>query len=218
MDEESERGPGGGGCLVVSTAVEVAARDREVAGGLARDHRVRLAVIRTAIEAGQRDGDIARDKDPAALAHFVIATIAGLRVSARVTPPSAGLALAAPNPVLTVVLVLVLGVAGYVTHPVLRSRVFTLAPDAPTLVPAFSTSAFNVGITLTPMLGGAAIDAGLGHASVAWVGAGVGTLAVAATAWAAALARRASRAAADAAPVPALTAVSPPGVPTGRRR
>ncbi|MGW0547427.1 TetR/AcrR family transcriptional regulator [Streptomyces altiplanensis] len=86
IDEEFERGPGGGGCLVVNTAVEVAARDREVAGDLARDYQVRLAVIRTAIEAGQRDGDIARDKDPAALAHFVIATIAGLRISARVTP------------------------------------------------------------------------------------------------------------------------------------
>ncbi|MBT2395133.1 TetR/AcrR family transcriptional regulator [Streptomyces sp. ISL-100] len=86
IDEEFERGPEGRGCLVVNTAVEVAARDREVADDLARDYRLRLALIRAAIESGQRDGDIARDKDPAALAHFVIATIAGLKVSARVTP------------------------------------------------------------------------------------------------------------------------------------
>ncbi|MBT2488751.1 TetR/AcrR family transcriptional regulator [Streptomyces sp. ISL-96] len=86
IDEEFERDPEGRGCLVVNTAVEVAAREPEVADDLARDYRLRLAVIRAAIESGQRDGDIARDKDPAALAHFVIATIAGLKVSARVTP------------------------------------------------------------------------------------------------------------------------------------
>ncbi|MFF3337206.1 TetR/AcrR family transcriptional regulator [Streptomyces flavidovirens] len=94
IEEEFERGPEGPegvagtegrGCLVVNTAVEVAARDHEIAGDLTRDYRLRLAVIRAAIESGQRDGDIARDKDPTALAHFVIATIAGLKVSARVT-------------------------------------------------------------------------------------------------------------------------------------
>ncbi|MFE9395874.1 TetR/AcrR family transcriptional regulator [Streptomyces flavidovirens] len=97
IDEEFERGPEGSersegvagaegrGCLVVNTAVEVAARDHEIADDLTRDYRLRLAVIRAAIESGQRDGDIARDKDPTALAHFVIATIAGLKVSARVT-------------------------------------------------------------------------------------------------------------------------------------
>ncbi|WP_028814323.1 TetR/AcrR family transcriptional regulator [Streptomyces flavidovirens] len=101
IDEEFGRGPEGSegregvagtegaasgrGCLVVNTAVEVAARDHGIAGDLTRDYRLRLAVIRAAIESGQRDGDIARDKDPTALAHFVIATIAGLKVSARVT-------------------------------------------------------------------------------------------------------------------------------------
>ncbi|KOT99845.1 transcriptional regulator [Streptomyces rimosus subsp. pseudoverticillatus] len=71
------------GCLVVNTAVEVAARDQQVAGELARDYRVRLEVIRAAIASGQRDGDIAPDKDVTALAHLVIAAVGGLRVSAR---------------------------------------------------------------------------------------------------------------------------------------
>ncbi|KOG63954.1 transcriptional regulator [Streptomyces griseoflavus] len=71
------------GCLVVNTAVEVAARDQQVAGELARDYRLRLEVIRAAIASGQRDGDIAPDKDVTALAHLVIAAVGGLRVSAR---------------------------------------------------------------------------------------------------------------------------------------
>ncbi|WP_051338568.1 Cmx/CmrA family chloramphenicol efflux MFS transporter [Streptomyces flavidovirens] len=165
---------------------------------------------------------------PAVLSLYGVGGLIGMTIGGRVadraplrtlylgigalTLASAAVALAAPNLALTVVLVLVLGVAGYVTNPVLQSRVFTIAPDAPTLVPAVSTSAFNVGITLTPMLGGMAIDAGFGYTSVAWVGAGVGALGVAATAWAASLARRASRSVPDA----VLPAVSLPSVPTGR--
>ncbi|MEN8653489.1 Cmx/CmrA family chloramphenicol efflux MFS transporter [Streptomyces sp. 21So2-11] len=149
---------------------------------------------------------------PAVLSLYGVGALVGMALGGRVadahpirtlyfgvgglTVLSAALALAASNAAVTIGLVLLLGVAGYVTNPVLQSRVFTIAPDAPTLVPAVNTSAFNVGITLTPMLGGMAIDAGLGYASVAsvaWVGAGVGALGVAATAWAAALQRRAPR-------------------------
>ncbi|MCP2164516.1 Cmx/CmrA family chloramphenicol efflux MFS transporter [Goodfellowiella coeruleoviolacea] len=97
---------------------------------------------------------------------------------------SALLAVTAPHPVIAVVLIFLLGVAGYVTNPVLQSRVFVLAPDAPTLVGAVNTAAFNVGNTLAPMLGGMAISAGLGFASVAWVGAGLGALGLLAAAWA----------------------------------
>ncbi|KAA6214263.1 TetR/AcrR family transcriptional regulator [Streptomyces albofaciens JCM 4342] len=71
------------GCLVVNTAVEVAARDQQVAGELARDYRLRLEVIRAALASGQRVGDIDADKDVGALAHLVIAAVGGLRVSAR---------------------------------------------------------------------------------------------------------------------------------------
>ncbi|MDJ0461785.1 TetR/AcrR family transcriptional regulator [Streptomyces sp. H27-C3] len=85
IDEEFGRGRDGRGCLVVNTAVEAATREQGLKEDLARDYGVRLSVIRAAIESGQRDGDIARDKDALALAHFVIATVAGLRVSARVT-------------------------------------------------------------------------------------------------------------------------------------
>lgn len=104
---------------------------------------------------------------------------------------SALLALTATNLPATIALTFTLGLTGYLTNPVVQSRVFTLAPDAPTLAPAVNTSAFNVGITLTPMLGGLTIDAGYGYTSVAWVGAAVGALALLAALWAAMLQRRA---------------------------
>ncbi|MGK5544088.1 Cmx/CmrA family chloramphenicol efflux MFS transporter [Streptomyces sp. URMC 127] len=83
------------------------------------------------------------------------------------------LALAAHSAIAVTALVFLLGIAGYVTNPALQSRVFALAPDAPTLVGATNTAAFNVGNTVAPLLGGLAIDAGLGFTSVAWVGAGL---------------------------------------------
>ncbi|MFE7798552.1 hypothetical protein [Nocardia sp. NPDC057440] len=80
--------------------------------------------------------------------------------------------------------VFVLGIAGYVTNPVPQSRVFVVAPGAPTPVGATNTVAFNVGNTLAPILGGMAISAGLGFTSVAWVGAALGTAALVGTLWA----------------------------------
>ncbi|WKK26150.1 TetR/AcrR family transcriptional regulator [Streptomyces olivoreticuli] len=82
---EEECGPPGDrrGCLVVNTAVELAGRDAEVARDLERDYRRRLELLTGAIAEGQRAGDIDAGKDARALAHFVIAAIGGMRVSAR---------------------------------------------------------------------------------------------------------------------------------------
>ncbi|WEB40666.1 MFS transporter [Streptomyces yunnanensis] len=127
--------------------------------------------------------------------------------AALLTLASAALALAAADLPTTLALVLLLGFTAYLVNPVVQSRVFHLAADAPTLVPAVNTSAFNVGITLTPMLGGATIDAGLGYPSVAWVGAATGLLGLLAIAWAAALQRR-TRTAPAPLPVPPRTPAS----------
>ncbi|MYT33442.1 MULTISPECIES: Cmx/CmrA family chloramphenicol efflux MFS transporter [unclassified Streptomyces] len=143
---------------------------------------------------------------PAVLALYGIGGLIGITVGGRyadsaplrtlivgaalLTLASAALARTAAHLPVTLVLVPVLGFTAYLVNPVVQSRVFRLAPDAPTLVPAVNTSAFNVGITLTPMLGGLTIDAGLGLPSVAWVGAATGLLGLAATAWAATLERR----------------------------
>ncbi|MGI5350243.1 Cmx/CmrA family chloramphenicol efflux MFS transporter [Streptomyces sp. CA-250714] len=94
------------------------------------------------------------------------------------------LAVLAENTAVTIVLVFVLGFAGYITNPILQARVFGIAPGAPTLVGATNTSAFNVGNTLAPALGGIAISAGFGYASIAWVGAALGTVALFGALWA----------------------------------
>ncbi|MFC6878352.1 MULTISPECIES: TetR/AcrR family transcriptional regulator [Actinomadura] len=71
------------GCLVVNAMVELAPRDARVAAMLERDYAVRRDALEAAIESGRRAGEIAADRDAAGLAHFVIATVSGMRVAAR---------------------------------------------------------------------------------------------------------------------------------------
>ncbi|WP_411137331.1 TetR/AcrR family transcriptional regulator [Streptomyces sp. C10] len=83
IDEECADGADGRGCLVVNTCIEVSAHDPSVAASLEQDYGVRLEALRAVIESGQRDGGIAPGKDARTLAHLVIASVGGLRVSAR---------------------------------------------------------------------------------------------------------------------------------------
>ncbi|WP_328712418.1 Cmx/CmrA family chloramphenicol efflux MFS transporter [Nocardia salmonicida] len=95
------------------------------------------------------------------------------------TVAAAAIAVTAHSPAAMVVLVLLLGAFGFATNPALNTRVFTLADGAPTLAAATNYSAFNIGITVGPWLGGLAIGAGLGFTSVGWIGAGLGLAMVA---------------------------------------
>ncbi|MFD0362442.1 Cmx/CmrA family chloramphenicol efflux MFS transporter [Nocardia sp. GCM10030253] len=104
--------------------------------------------------------------------------------AAGMTIIAAGLALTADLPAPAIVLVFLLGAFGFATNPALNTRVFALAGAAPTLATATNYSAFNVGITLGPWLGGIAIGAGLGYASVGWIGAVMGIAMLATVAWA----------------------------------
>ncbi|WKX72303.1 TetR/AcrR family transcriptional regulator [Streptomyces sp. XD-27] len=88
VDEECGEGAdpwaaAGRGCLVVNTAVELSDRDPEIAEQLRRDYQVRFTALRAAFESARRDGDLVSGGDPGALAHFVIASVGGMRVSAR---------------------------------------------------------------------------------------------------------------------------------------
>ncbi|MFC4947759.1 Cmx/CmrA family chloramphenicol efflux MFS transporter [Pseudonocardia sp. GCM10023141] len=103
---------------------------------------------------------------------------------------SVALALTARFPVVVVVLVGVLGAFGFLTNPAVNTRVFALGEAAPTLAVSTNISAFNIGITVAPWLGGLAIGAGFGYPSVAWIGAGLGLAALATVLLAAALAHR----------------------------
>lgn len=87
------------------------------------------------------------------------------------------IALTADIAAAVIALVLVLGFAGFGTNPALNSRVFGIAPGAPTLAPAGNVSAFNVGISAGPWLAGVALTAGLGYSAVPWIGAGLGVCA-----------------------------------------
>ncbi len=57
------------------------------------------------------------------------------------------------------------------TGTALITRVLGLAPGAPTLAGAFSTTAFNLGATVGPWAGGLTLDAGLGYRGPVWVSA-----------------------------------------------
>jgi DHA1 family chloramphenicol resistance protein-like MFS transporter len=80
-------------------------------------------------------------------------------------------ALLAPVAVVAVTAIVLLGVVAFVVAAPLNARVFALAGAASTVASAATTVAFNVGNTIGPALGGAAIDAGLGYTAPAWLGA-----------------------------------------------
>lgn len=71
------------GCFVVNSMVELAPHEPAIADRLRQDQEIRLAALIAVIEAGQRAGEIAAEKDAESLARFVVATISGLRVLAR---------------------------------------------------------------------------------------------------------------------------------------
>jgi MFS transporter, DHA1 family, chloramphenicol resistance protein len=75
-------------------------------------------------------------------------------------------------------LVLLLGVAGFVLNPAIYGRVFTIAADAPTLAGATTVSAFQLGISLVPIMAGIALNAGAPITTVAWIGAGLAAVTI----------------------------------------
>jgi AcrR family transcriptional regulator len=71
------------GCFAVNTITERSSRDPEVDALLRADAERRIAAIRDVLAAGQRAGEVDRTKDPAVLANFIDATLAGIHVAAR---------------------------------------------------------------------------------------------------------------------------------------
>jgi MFS transporter, DHA1 family, chloramphenicol resistance protein len=81
------------------------------------------------------------------------------------------LAAAASVPAVLLGSAFLLGVAVFVAATPLNARVFQLAGPAPTLASAVNASAFNVGNTVGPWLGGLVISAGFGFRMPSTVGA-----------------------------------------------
>ncbi|WP_433411155.1 TetR/AcrR family transcriptional regulator [Microtetraspora malaysiensis] len=82
-EAENRRDGYGLGCLTVNTTMELAGRDPEIALMLDRNTEQRVVNLSAVIESGQVDGDISSTRDPAELARFVNAVIAGIRVAAQ---------------------------------------------------------------------------------------------------------------------------------------
>lgn len=80
-------------------------------------------------------------------------------------------AVAAVNPIATIVLLFLMGGFGFGTVPALQTRVMLYAEHAPTLASGANIAAFNLGNALGAFAGGLAITAGLGYASPIGVGA-----------------------------------------------
>ncbi|MFI8825014.1 Cmx/CmrA family chloramphenicol efflux MFS transporter [Streptomyces sp. NPDC053431] len=83
----------------------------------------------------------------------------------------------------TVGAVLAFGLAAFSINPALQAQVMREAGDAPTLATTTNTSAFNLGNTIGPWVGGSVIGAGLGYTAPVWSGAllavaGLGTAAL----------------------------------------
>lgn len=71
----------------------------------------------------------------------------------------------------TIVVLLLMGAAGFGSVPAMQMRVMTFADDAPTMASAANIGAFNLGNALGAWIGGLTITAGLGYTSSIWAGA-----------------------------------------------
>ena len=165
-----------------------------------RDREVWLAIAITALAAGgvfcafsylapllTDVAGLAEDWVPTVLGLFGVGALIGTMIGGRVadahlfgvllsgvlasTVLLAVLAVSASSPVAVVALAPALGFSSFFTAPALNARMFNVAAAAPVLAGATATSAFNLGNTGGPWLGGTVIDAGLGFASTAWAGA-----------------------------------------------
>jgi DHA1 family chloramphenicol resistance protein-like MFS transporter len=131
---------------------------------------------------------------PAVLALYGVGALVGITIGGRtadqrpfgtlfvglagVVVLSVVLAVWTSQPIVAVVAITLLGAAGFATNPAVNTRVFSLAGEAPTLAAALNISAFNVGITVAPWIGGRALDAGAGYPVLGWIGAAIGVLAL----------------------------------------
>ncbi|WP_433250253.1 MFS transporter [Actinomadura nitritigenes] len=100
-------------------------------------------------------------------------------------------ALTAQLPVIAVILLPLMGGAGFGTVPSFMSRVIDSAGEAPTLAAAMASSAANGGIAVGSFLSGLTVEAGWGYTSALIVGAGMAALAIVVTVVSARTERRA---------------------------
>lgn len=79
------------GCMVVNAAVELAPRDRQVARGVQASWDTLETVLVSALMRARSQGEIPGDRDPRALARFLLVLLQGIRVLGRADPDPARL-------------------------------------------------------------------------------------------------------------------------------
>ena len=67
------------GCMMINANLERASEDRDLNALIKRNAAEVREIFFTALRAGQRSGEISREKDPAALATFMFSTVHGMR-------------------------------------------------------------------------------------------------------------------------------------------
>ncbi|MGW8486541.1 Cmx/CmrA family chloramphenicol efflux MFS transporter [Streptomyces sp. NPDC055886] len=187
--------PGGRGTGVAAVPVPVRDELRALTGPLLRPVLLTMALVQGATFCAfsylepllTREAGLGAGWVPVGLALFGAGAFAGVTVAGRFADARpvavvgtgmaalslgwAALALAAGSPVSALVLVPLLGLFAFGTGTALITRVLGLAPGAPTLAGAFSTTAFNLGAAVGPWAGGLALDAGFGYRAPVWVSA-----------------------------------------------
>lgn len=87
--EHDSADPDHKGCLMVNAAAELADHDPEVRARAAASRVQMIGLFRGAIIAGQRAGEIDANRDPDALAAFLVNSLFGLRLTAKLEPDRA---------------------------------------------------------------------------------------------------------------------------------
>ncbi|SEN99081.1 TetR/AcrR family transcriptional regulator [Cryobacterium luteum] len=83
-DEIASRATGNGfGCFIVNTITSIAARNAEIAHLIDADLQKRIAALSAAVQIGQTDGSINKERDPRETAWYITTVISGMRVSAQ---------------------------------------------------------------------------------------------------------------------------------------
>jgi TetR/AcrR family transcriptional repressor of nem operon len=79
------------GCLLLSANLERSLNDKQIAHLVKTNQAEVEAIFENALRRGQRSGELAPDKDAGALARFFLATIQGMRSTARASSNRAAL-------------------------------------------------------------------------------------------------------------------------------
>lgn len=87
--ERTSGAAGKRGCLVVATAMELAAHDAEVNQRVGRFFRVMENRLGAALSRAQAEGRLAVDADPTSVARLLLCTVEGMRVVGKTDPDRA---------------------------------------------------------------------------------------------------------------------------------